>query len=117
MMRVYTPIVGLSSIFSDAGGTHRQRPKQTLLGFVEMRGESLIRHVPSFTRGAALDIVASMDAFCLAALVEEAQHALQGAKIRRVVQPDRWSLLLLFQRARGPGSLLLSVRPGDPAPG
>ena len=62
-----------------------------------------------------MDIVASMDAFCLAALVKEAQHALQGAKIRRVVQPDRWSLLLLFQRARVPGSLLLSVRPGDPA--
>jgi len=100
--------------FADAGGTHRQRPKQTLLGFVEMRGESLIRHVPSFTRGAALDIVASMDAFCLAALVKEAQHALQGAKIRRVVQPDRWSLFLILHQGRGPGGLLLSVKPGAP---
>lgn len=79
-----------------------------------MRGEDLIRHVPSFTRGAALDIVASMDAFCLAALVKEAQHALQGAKIRRVVQPDRWSLFLILHQGRGPGGLLLSVKPGAP---
>ena len=61
-----------------------------------------------------MDIVASMDAFCLAALVKEAQHALQGAKIRRVVQPDRWSLILVFQRRRGPGGLLLCVKPGAP---
>ncbi|MGH7409571.1 MAG: Rqc2 family fibronectin-binding protein [Candidatus Methylomirabilis sp.] len=55
-----------------------------------------------------------MDGFGLAALVKEAQNALQGAKIRRVMQPDRWSLLLVFQRGRGPGGLLLSVKPGAP---
>lgn len=115
MVGVYTPIVSLSTVLLPTpGGTHRQRPRQTLLGFVEMRGEDLIRHVPSFTRGAALDIVASMDAFCLAALVMEAQHALQGAKIRRVVQPDRWSLFLILHQGRGPGGLLLSVKPGAP---
>jgi predicted ribosome quality control (RQC) complex YloA/Tae2 family protein len=53
-----------------------------------------------------------MDAFCLQVLIREAQPILQGAKIGRVVQPDRWSLLLVFQRGRGPGGLLLSVKPG-----
>jgi len=53
-----------------------------------------------------------MDAFCLHALIREAQPALRGAKIIRVLQPDRWSLLLVFQRGRGPGGLLLSVKPG-----
>jgi predicted ribosome quality control (RQC) complex YloA/Tae2 family protein len=55
-----------------------------------------------------------MDAFCLAALIQEAQHVLQGAKISRAVQADRWSLLLVFHRGRGPGGLLLSVKPGAP---
>ena len=62
-----------------------------------------------------MDIVPSMDAFCLEALIREAQPVLRGAKISRAAQPDRWSLLLFFQRGRGPGGLLLSVRPGDPA--
>jgi predicted ribosome quality control (RQC) complex YloA/Tae2 family protein len=53
-----------------------------------------------------------MDAFCLHAMIQEAQAVLLGAKISRVVQPDRWSLLLVFQRGRGPGGLLLSVKPG-----
>ena len=56
-----------------------------------------------------------MDAFCLQALIREAQPVLRGAKIIRAVQPDRWSLLLFFQRGRGPGGFRLSVRPGDPA--
>jgi predicted ribosome quality control (RQC) complex YloA/Tae2 family protein len=53
-----------------------------------------------------------MDAFCLHALIREAQPVLRGARIARVAQPDRWSLLLVFQRGRGPGGLLLSVKPG-----
>ena len=53
-----------------------------------------------------------MDAFCLHALIREAQPAIRGAKISRVVQPDRWSLLLVFQKGRGLGGLLLSVKPG-----
>jgi len=53
-----------------------------------------------------------MDAFCLQAMIQEAQAVLLEAKISRVVQPDRWSLLLVFQRGRGPGGLLLSVKPG-----
>ena len=61
-----------------------------------------------------MDIVASMDAFCLQVLIREARPILQGAKIGRVVQPDRWSLLLVFQGGRGPGGLLLSVKPGAP---
>ncbi len=55
-----------------------------------------------------------MDAFCLRAVIQEAQAVLPGARITRVVQPDRWSLLLPFQRGRGPGGLLLSVKPGSP---
>jgi len=55
-----------------------------------------------------------MDALCLHALIREAQPVLGGAKLSRAVQPDRWSLLLGFQRGRGPGGLLLSVRPDDP---
>ncbi len=55
-----------------------------------------------------------MDAFCLHALLREARPVLSGAKIQHVVQPDRWSLLLVFQRGRGPGGLLLSVKPGVP---
>jgi predicted ribosome quality control (RQC) complex YloA/Tae2 family protein len=54
-----------------------------------------------------------MDALCLHALIREAQPVLRGAKIGRAVQPDRWSLLVTFQRGRGPGGLLLSVRPDD----
>jgi predicted ribosome quality control (RQC) complex YloA/Tae2 family protein len=53
-----------------------------------------------------------MDAFCLHAMIREAQAVLLGAKISRVVPPDRWSLLLVFQRGRGPGGFLLSVKPG-----
>src|SRR3972149_3139102 len=53
-----------------------------------------------------------MDAFCLCALIQEAQAILPGAKVSRAVQPDRWGLLLVFQRWRGPGGLLLSVKPG-----
>lgn len=79
-----------------------------------MPDENPLIHGLTFTPGAALDIVAAMDAFCLAALVGEAQRALQGVKIRHVVQPDRWSLFLAFQRGRGPGGLLLSVKPGAP---
>jgi predicted ribosome quality control (RQC) complex YloA/Tae2 family protein len=45
-------------------------------------------------------------------MIQEAQAVLLEAKISRVVQPDRWSLLLVFQRGRGPGGLLLSVKPG-----
>ncbi len=45
-------------------------------------------------------------------MIQEAQAVLLGAKISRVVQPDRWGLLLVFQRGRGPGGLLLSVKPG-----
>ena len=56
-----------------------------------------------------------MDAFCLHALIREAQPALRGAKITRVLQPDRWSLVLVFQRGRRPGGLLLSVEPGAPS--
>ncbi|MGH7411654.1 MAG: Rqc2 family fibronectin-binding protein, partial [Candidatus Methylomirabilis sp.] len=55
-----------------------------------------------------------MDAFCLRDVIQEAQAVLPGAKISRVVQPDRWSLLLVFQRGRGPGGLLVSVKPGAP---
>jgi len=61
-----------------------------------------------------LSIVRLMDALCLHALIREAQPVLRGAKIGRAVQPDRWSLLLGFQRGRGPGGFLLSVRPDDP---
>ncbi|MBI3779932.1 MAG: NFACT family protein, partial [candidate division NC10 bacterium] len=56
----------------------------------------------------------AMDAFCLAALIQEAQAILPGAKISRVTQPDRWSLHLMFQKGRGPGGLMLSVKPGAP---
>jgi predicted ribosome quality control (RQC) complex YloA/Tae2 family protein len=45
-------------------------------------------------------------------MIQEAQAVLLDAKISRVVQPDRWSLLLVLQRGRGPGGLLLSVKPG-----
>jgi len=45
-------------------------------------------------------------------MIQEAQAVLLEAKISRVVQPDRWSLLLVFQRGRGPGGFLLSVKPG-----
>ncbi len=55
-----------------------------------------------------------MDAFCLAALIQEAQALLSGARISRAEQLDRWSLLLVFQRGRGPGGLLLSIKPGAP---
>jgi len=55
-----------------------------------------------------------MDAFCLRALIPELQAVLPGVKISRVVQPDRWSLLLVFQRGRGPGGLLLGVKAGEP---
>src|SRR5574337_645028 len=54
-----------------------------------------------------------MDAFCLAAIIQELQGVVVGATIDRVVQPDRWSLMLVFQRHR-PGGLLLSVKPGAP---
>src|SRR5574341_941600 len=55
-----------------------------------------------------------MDAFCLNALIREAKPVLRGAKITRVLQPERWSLLLVFQRGRRPSGLLLSVKPGAP---
>src|SRR5574337_1758994 len=54
-----------------------------------------------------------MDAFCLAAIIQELQGVVVGATIDRVVQPDRWSLMLVFQRHR-PGGLLLSVKPDAP---
>ncbi len=55
-----------------------------------------------------------MDAFCLAAIIQELQAILPGAKINRALQLDRWSLLLVFHRGQGPGGLLLSVEPGAP---
>ncbi|MBI2902453.1 MAG: NFACT family protein [Candidatus Methylomirabilis oxyfera] len=55
-----------------------------------------------------------MDALCLHAAIREVQPVLQGVKIGRVVQPDRWSLLLVFRRGAGPAALLLSVKPGSP---
>jgi predicted ribosome quality control (RQC) complex YloA/Tae2 family protein len=55
-----------------------------------------------------------MDALCMHALIREMQPVLRGVKINRVVQPDRWSLQLSFQRGRGPGGLILSVKPADP---
>ena len=55
-----------------------------------------------------------MDAFCLAAIIQELQAILPGAKISRAQQLDRWSLLLVFHGGRGPGGLLLSVKPGAP---
>ncbi len=79
-----------------------------------MRDEGPLGHGPNFTLAAALDIVASMDAFCLRAVIQEAQAMLLGARISRVVQTDRWSLLFVLQRRRGPGALLLSVKPGAP---
>src|SRR5574337_2031087 len=55
-----------------------------------------------------------MDAFCLTAIIQELQAILPGATISRAQQLDRWSLLLVFHRGRGPGGLLLSVNPGAP---
>ena len=55
-----------------------------------------------------------MDAFCFAAIIQELQAILPGAKISRLQQLDRWSLLLVFHRGRGPGGLLLSIEPGVP---
>lgn len=55
-----------------------------------------------------------MDAFCLAAIIQELQTILPGAKISRARQLDQWSLLLIFHRGRGPDGLLLSVKPGAP---
>ncbi|MGB4781994.1 Rqc2 family fibronectin-binding protein [Candidatus Methylomirabilis sp.] len=55
-----------------------------------------------------------MDAFCLAAIIQELQAILPGAKISRLQQLDRWSLLLVFHRGRGQEGLLLSVEPGAP---
>lgn len=75
---------------------------------------SSLRREPAFTAQAPFGIVRAMDAFCLSALIRELQTVLPGAKISRAVQPDRWSLLLVFQRGRGPGGLLLSVKPGAP---
>ncbi|HWQ69444.1 MAG TPA: NFACT family protein [Patescibacteria group bacterium] len=56
----------------------------------------------------------TMDAFCLAAIIQELQAILPGAKISRLQQLDRWSLLLVFHRGRGQEGLLLSVEPGAP---
>ncbi len=75
---------------------------------------SSLRREPTFTAHAPFGIVRVMDAFCLRAVIQEAQAVLPGARITLVVQPDRWSLLLPFQRGRGPGELLLSVKPGSP---
>lgn len=58
-----------------------------------------------------------MDGFCIHALLREAQPRLAGARITRVMQPDRWSLLLGLQGERGSGDLLLSVKPGAPGVG
>ncbi|MBI2883203.1 MAG: NFACT family protein [Candidatus Methylomirabilis oxyfera] len=55
-----------------------------------------------------------MDAFCLAAIIQELQAVLPGVTISRALQLDRWSLLLVFHRRRGPDGLLLSVKPGAP---
>jgi predicted ribosome quality control (RQC) complex YloA/Tae2 family protein len=55
-----------------------------------------------------------MDAFCLAAIIQELQAILPGATISRLQQLDRWSLLLVFHRGRGQEGLLLSVEPGAP---
>lgn len=68
----------------------------------------------TFTPGAAFGIVRAVDAFCLYALIQEAQAILPGCKISRAEQPDRWSLILVCQRRRGPGGLLLCVKPGAP---
>jgi predicted ribosome quality control (RQC) complex YloA/Tae2 family protein len=55
-----------------------------------------------------------MDALCLHALVGEIQPVLQGIRIGRIAQLGRWGLALIFQGARGPRALLLSVKPGAP---
>src|SRR5574337_565832 len=55
-----------------------------------------------------------MDAFCLAAIIQELQAVLHGAQISRAQQLDRWSLLLVLHRGQGPGGLVLSVKPGAP---
>lgn len=46
--------------------------------------------------------------------MQELQAILPGTRISRAQQLDRWSLLLVFQKGRGPGGLLLSVKPGAP---
>lgn len=58
-----------------------------------------------------------MDGFCVYALLREAQARLAGARINRVAQPDRWSLLLGFRGDGGSGGLLLSVKAGEPGVG
>lgn len=55
-----------------------------------------------------------MDAFCLAAIIQELQAVLPGVTISRALQLDQWSLLLIFHRGRGPDGLLLSVKPDAP---
>ncbi len=55
-----------------------------------------------------------MDAFCLAAIIQELQAVLPGVAIGRALQLDQWSLLLIFHRRQGPAGLLLSVKPGAP---
>src|SRR5574337_619721 len=55
-----------------------------------------------------------MDAFCLAAIIRELQAILPGATISRALQLDRWSLLLVFHGGRGPGGIVISVKPDAP---
>ncbi|MDE2180553.1 MAG: NFACT family protein [candidate division NC10 bacterium] len=55
-----------------------------------------------------------MDAFCLAAIIQELQAILPGATISRAQQLDRWSLLLVFHGRRAPGGLVISAKPGAP---
>lgn len=69
---------------------------------------------PAFTGDTPFGIVPVMDAFCLAAIIQELHAILPGAEINRVQQLDRWSLLLVFYGGQGPGGLVLSVKPGAP---
>ncbi len=69
----------------------------------------------AFTGGTPFGIVPVMDAFCLAAIIQELQAVLPGVTISRALQLDQWSLLLIFHRRQGPDGLLLSVKPGAPS--
>jgi len=55
-----------------------------------------------------------VDAFCLHALIGEVRQSLHGTRIARVLQPDRWGLVLVFDRGHGSAALLLSVKPRAP---
>ncbi|CBE69384.1 putative Fibronectin-binding protein / Fibrinogen-bindingprotein [Candidatus Methylomirabilis oxygeniifera] len=70
---------------------------------------------PAFTGRTPFGIVRVMDAFCLAAIIQELRAVLPGVTIGRALQLDQWSLLLIFHRRQGPDGLLLSVKPGAPS--